>query len=92
MGYQLSVITMIFHFVPFPVLIVFSVSTLFAVKTTAYDEAFEDSAHHPATKMLRSLKGTKDFAPVNDQQTSQEVSFLGLDKNNLIMIIVVLSV
>ena len=83
---------MIFHFVPFPVLIVFSVSTLFAVKTTAYDEAFEDSAHHPATKMLRSLKGTKDFlAPVNDQQTSQEVSFLGLD-NKLIMIIVVLSV
>lgn len=91
MGYQLSFVTMIFHFVPFPVLIVFSVSTLFAVKTTAYDEAFEDSAHHPATKMLRSLKGTKDFAPVNDQQTSQEVSFLGLD-NNLIMIIVVLSV
>ena len=84
---------MIFHFVPFPVLIVFSVCTLFAVKTTAYDEAFEDSAHHPATKMLRSLKGTKDFlAPVNDQQTSQEVSFLGLDKNNLIMIIVVLLV
>ena len=84
---------MIFHFVPFPVLIVFSVSTLFAVKTTAYDEAsFEDSAHHPATKMLRSLKGTKDFAPVHDHQTSQnKVSFLRVD-NNLVMIIVVLSV
>ena len=83
---------MIFHFVPFPVLIVFSVSTLFAVKTTAYDEAFEDSAHHPTIKMLRSsLKGIGDFAPVHDQQTSQKASFLGVD-NNLIMIIVVLSV
>ena len=82
---------MIFHFVPFPVLIIFSVSTFFAVKTTAYDEAFEDSAHHRATKMLRSLKGTKDFAPDNDQQTSHKVSFLGVD-NNLIMIIVVLLV
>ena len=82
---------MIFHLLPFPIMIVFSMSTLFAVKTTAFDEAYEDSVHHPGeAKMLRSLKGTKDFAHVHDPQTSQKVSFLGED-NNLIMIIVVLS-